>query len=256
MIDTWGGDVIPSGFPAGPVEFAIEALGFSPDSQQASVLTAPHTRGILCCSRQWGKSTTVAAMAVYHAVRQPDALILIASPSARQSGLLLHKCAFFLARLGSSRRGDGLNRASLLLPNRARIVALPNNGDKIRGFSAPSLIIIDEAARVPDSLYFDILPMLAACPNGRLWLLSTPNGKHGFFHDEWMNHDNGFFRLSVPATACPRIKPDFLAQERARLPLHLYEQEYLCAFHSSQNSLIPVSDIEACYDLDIPEWSN
>ncbi len=239
-----------------PVQFASSLLGFSPDPQQASVLAASHARGILCCTRQWGKSTTVAAMAVFQAVHQPQSLILIAAPSARQSGELLAKCTRFLTALEVRPRGDGLNRASLLLPNRSRILALPNNGDRIRGFSAPSLIVIDEAARVPDSLYHDMLPMLAASPYGRLWLLSTPNGKHGFFHHEWTNQNNGFFRLSVPATACPRISPDFLAQERTRLPLHIYEQEYLCAFHSAQNALIPLSDVENTHDREIPFWTS
>ncbi len=262
MIKLYGGSDRPNTlqhtrlvFSGRPIEFATQALGFHPDSPQASVLSSPHSRGILCCTRQWGKSTTVAAMAVFQAVQHEASLILIAAPSGRQSAELLRKCGQFLSRLDCRLRGDGFNRASILLPNRSRIVALPNNGDNIRGFSAPALILIDEAARVPDSLYFDILPMLAASPAGRLWLLSTPNGKNGFFHNEWTNQNNGSFRLSIPATACPRISREFLQQERSRLPLHVFEQEYLCAFHSAHNALIPATDIDACNDPDIIPWS-
>jgi hypothetical protein len=41
---------------------------------------------------------------------------------------------------------------SLLLPNRSRIVGLPGNEVTVRGFSAVSLMLIDEAARVSDEM--------------------------------------------------------------------------------------------------------
>jgi hypothetical protein len=49
-----------------------------------------------------------------------------------------------------------------------------------------AVAIIDEAARVPDALYRTVRPMLATS-GGRLVCLSRPNGRHGFFHDEWTN---------------------------------------------------------------------
>jgi hypothetical protein len=54
----------------------------------------------------------------------------------------------------------------------------------LRGFSAVSLLIIDEASRVEDSVYKALRPMLAV-GNGDLWLLSTPFGKRGFFYENW-----------------------------------------------------------------------
>jgi hypothetical protein len=53
----------------------------------------------------------------------------------------------------------------------------------ILGFSA-NLVIIDEAARVPDELYKALRPMLTVA-DGDLWLWSTPFGKAGFFPDNW-----------------------------------------------------------------------
>ena len=50
---------------ASPADFARLALGFSPDSTQSRVLSSRHPRRLLCCTRQWGKSTVAAPLAVH-----------------------------------------------------------------------------------------------------------------------------------------------------------------------------------------------
>ena len=52
---------------------------------------------------------------------------------------------------------------------------------------------------MPDALYRTVRPMLATS-GGRLVCLSTPNGRHGFFHDEWTNGGRGWHRIEVPAS--------------------------------------------------------
>jgi hypothetical protein len=89
-----------------------------------------------------------------------------------------------VVRLGIVPRGDGDNETSLLFPNGSRIVGLPGTEATVRGFSAVSLLLIDEAARVEDELYKMLRPMLAV-GDGDLWLMSTPCGKRGFFYDVW-----------------------------------------------------------------------
>ena len=68
----------------------------------------------------------------------------------------------------------------------------------MRGFSAISLVLIDEASRVDDALYKSLRPMLAV-GGGDLWLLSTPYGKRGFFYDCWEHGGSSWFRIAVPA---------------------------------------------------------
>jgi hypothetical protein len=162
--------------------FAREQLGFTPDDTQTALLNTRARRVILNCTRQWGKSTVTAAKAVHHAIHTPNSLTLILSPSERQSSELLRKCAVFFRRAGVKTKKDGINSHSLQLENDSRLIALPNSEDTIRGFSGVSLLLIDEAARVPDSLYEAVLPMLATT-NGSLWMLSTPAGRRGFFYE-------------------------------------------------------------------------
>jgi hypothetical protein len=203
-------------------------LGFDPDPVQAQVLNSKNKRGLLNCTRQWGKSTVTAAKAVYQAQHEAGSLTLVVSPSERQSGEFLRKAAGFMRRLGLRARGDGDNNLSLVFPNQSRIVGLPGSEATIRGFSAVSLLLVDEAARVNDDLYLAVRPMLAVS-NGALWLMSTPFGKRGFFHREW-ERGNGWLRLQVNGYECPRIAPSFLEEERATMGERWFRQEYLCEF--------------------------
>ena len=232
-----------------PIVFAATQLGFVPDPQQARVLQ-PDPRGIVCCHRPWGKSTTIAAKAVHRAWCQAGSLTVIVAPSLRQSAETVRKAEFFVQRLGVRPRGDGDNRVSVLLPNGSRIVGLPESEHTTVGFSNVSLLVVDEAARVPDPTYHALRPTLVHS-RGDLWLLSTPLGKGGFFHDAWTNAPQHWTRVHVPVTANPRISPDHVAEERATLPRSRFAQDYLCEFLQPDNAVFRHEDIEALFTTDI-----
>jgi hypothetical protein len=128
------------------------------------------------------------------------------------------------------------NRLSLKIEGGGRIVSLPSGESTVRGFSGVSLIVEDEAARVPDDLYKAIRPMLAIS-GGQLVLMSTPFGKRGHFFEEWQNGGAGWERVRVPATDCPRIPPAFLAAERSSLGDWWFRQEYGCEFSESSDQV-------------------
>jgi hypothetical protein len=176
--------------------------------------------------------------------------VLVLSPTERQSGEFIRKIESFLHKLNVKFKGDGNNDCSIVLPNRTRIVGLPGTEDTNRGYSAPTLILIDEAGRVDDNLYFAIRPMLATS-NGQLIIMSTPNGKQGFFWDEWSKENSNWLKIKVPATDCPRISRQFLAEEVMRLDAEFYRQEYLCEFNAAAGALFTEAQIQACFDKNI-----
>jgi hypothetical protein len=228
------------------VEFARARLGFTPDAVQTAVLQSTAKRGILNCSRQWGKSTVVAAKAVHRAYTEKGCLVLVASPTERQSGEFMEKAAEMLERLGMRARGDGHNRLSLQLPNGSRIVGLPGTDRTIRGFSGVSLLLIDEAALVSDGQYKALRPMLAAS-DGDLWLMSTPCGKRGFFYHVWAHGGETWARFSVQATECARIKKSFLEEERQAMGIW-FAQEYLCEFVDNELGVFDRERVERALD--------
>jgi len=225
-----------------PTQWAKRKLDFHPDPRQQQILDARSNRILVNCSRQWGKSTTAAIKALHQALHVPKSLTLILSPSARQSNELFNKIKAFLTPLKLKPKSGARNQSSLLLDNQSRIVALPGNETTIRGFSAVSLLIVDEAARVPDSLYSAARPFLATT-NGTLLVMSTPKGQSGFFHREWVS-DNKWLRITVPATECPRISKEFLDAERAQTSDRYFRQEYLCDFLGAQSNLFAAELLE------------
>ena len=220
-----------------PVLWAQQALGFTADPQQSEVLASSHRRVLVNCCRQWGKSTTAAVRALYHAVHNPKSETILIAPCQRQSAELLRKISGFSTQLPNVKiKSDGTNRYSLQFTNGARILALPGKRDNIRGFSKVSLLIIDEAAWVPDSLYFAVRPFLAAASNPSLLVMSTPNGDSGFFYQTWSSQQL-WQRITVTAHECSRIEPAFLKEEQATLSAQFFRQEYLCEFLSHNRAV-------------------
>lgn len=209
--------------------------GLRPDLWQEQVMRSDSPRQILCCSRQSGKSSVAACLALWTSLYQENSLILLLSPSLRQSSELFRKVRDSYAAISASVPIKQESALRLELVNGSRIVSLPGKEETIRGFSGVSLLIVDEASRVQDSLYYSIRPMLAVS-NGKLIVMSTPYGKRGFFFKEWSEGEN-WQRTKITATDCPRISESFLAEERQALGDWWYRQEYHCEFVETDDQL-------------------
>jgi len=242
----------PLSIPSDPLLFAADSLGFHPDPVQAHVLSSDSKRLILCCSRQWGKSTLAAIKALHFALTNPATTTLIAAPSLRQSISFLKLAIGLLAPLNIAHKPDRFVAHSLLLPNRARIVAIPGIQKTIRGPS-PSLIVIDEAAWLLDETYFAIRPMLAAT-NGSLFLLSTPFGEYGFFYDAWHDKSETWTRVQATASECPRITQSFLDEERRTMTAERFKREYMCEFTPGEAQFFERALIERAFRDDVETW--
>lgn len=230
-----------------------ERAGVVPDDWQADALRSGSSRMLLNCSRQSGKSLTTGIIAVHETLYRPKSLVLMLSPSLRQSSELFRKALTIYRTLGRPVPADTENKLSLELANASRIVSLPGNETTIRGFSGATLILVDEAARVPDSLYYSVRPMLATS-GGRLIALSTPFGRRGWFSAAWHGHED-WERYEIPATECPRITPEFLEEERRTLGSWWYQQEYECAFLDPETAAFRSIDIEAMVQEDVELWN-
>src|SRR5829696_548098 len=191
------------------VAFA-ERLGIRPDEWQEDLLRSSSDRVLLNCSRQSGKSTISAIIALHRALYHPGSLVLALAPALRQSQELFGKIAAFYRDLGRPVAPQGERKLSLELENGSRIITLPGSEKTIRGFSGVGLLLVDEAARVDDELYFAVRPMLAVS-GGSLMMLTTPAGRRGVFFEEWSEGSGaGWERYEVPARECPRISEEFL----------------------------------------------
>lgn len=228
-------------------EWIERHANWQPDKLQSKVLDTAKDRVLLCCTRQWGKSTVAAAKALHIAKTKPNALVLIAAAALRQSKEVLRKIRAFS---GSEKLKGGQTTAEF--ENGSRIVALPGNPDTIRGFSAPDLIVIDEAAFVTEDLFEAITPMLATS-NGALWLMSSANEQTGFFYNLWSKRDKDWHIVIATAADCPRISKQFLAKERAIKGEDQFQREFFCQFIAGRTQFIDRALIEQMYDDSVVE---
>ncbi len=207
-----------------------EAAGIEPDDVwQRAVLRGGASRVLLNIHRQAGKSTIAALIAVHDAVFAANSLVLILSPSLRQSGLVQRKVMHVYNAVGRPVAATEESALQLTLANGSRIVALPGQEGTVRGFSGVTRLILDEASRIPDELYYAVRPMLAVS-GGRLLAMSTPYGKRGFFFEEWEHGGPDWARVRVTADRCERIPAAFLEEERATLGPYWFAQEYEARF--------------------------
>jgi hypothetical protein len=227
----------------------LRACGLDADPWQRELLLAPDRQILLNCSRQAGKSTVVAALTLHTALFAPDSLSLLLAPSQRQSDELFRKVRDAYHALGRPVPAERDTQRCLELANGSRVVGLPGREATVRSFGGVALLVLDEAARIPDELYRSVRPMLAVS-GGRLVALSTPFGRRGWFWQEWEG-PGPWKRVRVPWRDCPRIAPAFIAEEGRALGPQWVAQEYECSFAAREGLVYP--DFEsAVVDADPP----
>ena len=214
-----------------PALFAEKVLHFRPDPWQRELLIEKRRNSILNCSRQVGKSTTSSILALHFALYRPGSTVILISPSQRQSLELYDKVYQTFQDLPHRPKTSEESASSLGIEGGGRVISLPASEATIRGYSAVSLIIEDEAARVPDELNAAVKPMLAVS-QGRHILMSSPDKKSGHFYEIWRDEITypDWQRIAVPATACPRITQKFLDAEQRELGTRVFRREYMCEF--------------------------
>ena len=238
-----------------PVLWAKEVLGYHPDPWQADLLRSRSRKIILNCSRQSGKSTTCAALGLHESIYRRPSFGLVVAPTQDQSSELMLKFDEF--RGAVELPSDYLStdtKLAVRFANGNRFIARPGSEKSARSFSAVTLLLEDEASRVLDDLYNSVRPMLAVS-NGRHILMSTPFGKRGHFFKIWSEERDLWEWFEIPAEKCPRITPEFLAEEMRTNPW--YEQEYHCKFMETEDQVFSNETIRMLFDTPVePLWSD
>lgn len=166
----------------------IAAVDFPCYDWQVAFLDSPHKRKVLNGARQSGKSTITSAIPSHTAKYRPKSLSIVTAATERQAQQDMSRILDFMqadpAYPKIVRSSDDL----IVLSNGSRIVVVPATQKSARGDSAPDVILIDEAAWVEDEVFKNgISPMLTHNAKCQFIILSTPNGRRGFFYRAFNN---------------------------------------------------------------------
>lgn len=235
----------------------MAAYGFVPDPWQEDLISS-RRNCLVCCARQVGKSTAIAALAAHQFYYSPGSLTLIVSPREDQSAELLKKVRNFLLAMPGQGRLEGNAKTSLEGPTGSRVLALPGTDGSTRGYS-PDLLILEECAHMSDSTIDAVLPSVAVT-GGRVVMISTPAGRVGRFFRFWIDSEEmeskglvpDYDRIHATYEKCSRYKPEFIAAQRRSLGEYGFAQEFLAQFTASDRAVFDPFSITKCFDLDIP----
>jgi Cdc6-like AAA superfamily ATPase len=221
---------------------------------QSKVLLADDPRVLLNISRHGGKSSVLAVKAFHKALTVEKALILIVA-TERQSKEDLRKVKDCVKAWKDwlERHTDGQvtltlvsdNETSIEFSNRSRIIALPAN-EKIRGYSAPTMVIIDEAAFLSDDVFLAVNPMFVTFSEGQLIIASTPKGNDNLFHTAWASKQ--YNTLTVPWNQIKHIDPKKVEMDRMAWGENYVKQEYEVQFLGETGGLFTEQGLQDSID--------
>jgi|SRR5271157_2062659 len=200
------------------------------DSRQTEFLRSKERKIVLNCHRQFGKSTLASLKCFHRALFFPRSLCLLFAPSIRQSRENLLRIQDSLGWMEPRPELSEDTKLTLTFPNGSRIISLPGSEKTTRGFSAPDIIMVDEASRANDELFAAVAPMLVSNPKSQIVLASTPWGSRGFFHAVWTEGGSSWKQFLVTVEGSSWLDKEFLETERHSHPDAWYRQEFLCEF--------------------------
>lgn len=270
----------------------IESLGWRPFAWQSQVLQSRHKRKLINGSRQCGKSTIVSSVPCHTAKYYPKSLSIVLAPTEAQAIEDILKVKDFIA--GDKTYPD-IKRDSqdeIALDNGSRILVIPATERSARGYSMPRTIVMDEASRIPDVVYKSgIRPMLTDNPEAELFIISTPNGKQGFFYEAYTSSDRWErYEIRSPWQVDPADAwslDHYLEEDEYRrqmeergilawysprhysyeeqlenleaMGMQQYRQEYCCEFVEQDDMVFSYDDIERAFStaiagFDVPDF--
>ena len=204
------------------------------DPWQKETLKKKKKNLCIVSGRQCGKSTVVSILAAKTALENPNEFILIGSGVIDQAEHLFRKIKDYMFAKHKDKIEGKVTMHFMQLKNGSKIFCVPigDTGDSMRGYTA-TMIIIDEAALVPDRAWDAIEPVISAT-KGRVILLSTPKFKKGFFYKASLDKTN-YIVKTISARSCPRHTKDFLDRKQSEKSAVVFAQEYLGEFADDYN---------------------
>ena len=216
--------------------------GFKPYLHQADVINelkdARGTGKIVSVnsSRQKGKSYMISNLLLYFAINFAKTNNYCVSPTLKQSKAIYRVIMDAIINTGIVKTKNATDLTITLINGSTINFKSAEQRDALRGFTA-DFLCIDEAAFIPDEIFYLILPWTDA-KKAPILMTSTPFVKGGFFFNYFnygLEHSHNTVTINW---SDPKYKesiekilpPDKLEEYREVLPSNVFKTEYLGEF--------------------------
>jgi hypothetical protein len=219
--------------------------------------------------RQMGKSQTVAAYILWYTLfnNNKTVAILAYKSDAAMEILSRYQLMYENVPIWMQQGIKTWNKGDVELENGSSVFTAATSSAGIRGKSV-NLLYVDEVAIVPNNIaeqfFTSVYPVVSAGETTKIILTSTPLGYNHFwkFWNDAESGANGFKHLRVNYWEHPKRDEKWAAEQKALLGDVKFNQEVLCAFLGSSNTLIspdtiarlsPINYVYSKDNLDILE---
>ena len=200
--------------------------------------------------RQMGKSQVVAAYVLWYTLFNNNKTVAILAHKADAAMEILSRYQLMYENLPLWMQ-QGIktwNKGDVELENGSSAFTAATSSAGIRGKSV-NFLYVDEAAIIPntiaESFFTSVYPVVSAGETTKIILTSTPLGYNHFwkFWNDAENNTNGFVPLRVQYHEHPKRDQKWADEQKAILGEIKFNQEVLCAFLGSSNTLINADTI-------------
>ncbi len=208
---------------------------------------------VILKARQMGISTIVAAYIVWLMLFHRDKNVLVMATKFGTAANLVKKVKAMMRYLPEwiqISTVDVDNRTSFVLTNGSQIKASSTSADAGRS-EALSLLVLDEAAHIDglEELWTGLYPTIST--GGRCIALSTPNGVGNWFHQTYIDAEDGtsnFNPIKLFWDLHPDRDQEWFETETRNMSRRQIAQEYECNFNTSGDTVIHPDDIQWILD--------
>ena len=212
---------------------------------------------ILMEGRQQGKTVTAAACIVHYSIFNADKNIAIMAnkTAAAREVLSRYQTMYEHLPIWMQQGVKTWNKGDVDLENGSRVFTSATTSSGIRGKSV-NWLYIDEAAIIPnniaDEFFASVYPTISAGETTKILLTSTPLGYNHFwkFWNESEKGTNGFENMFIPHTEIPGRDDAWIEEQFKLLGEVKFNQEVLCDFLGSTNTLISGKALSTMSSID------
>ena len=221
-----------------------EIIGFTPHPGQDKVLnmilekfnncvegekSKPHF--VLNLGRSWGKTTTIIQLACYILINYENQKILYLSPTFNLAKLVFRE---FYNSVHGAPFIEGVNKTDLIITfssGNSIKFGSAENPNSHRGNNTNTVLLLDEAAFMDESMWFDVMQP-AMNVRGQLCIfISTPNGKNWFWelYLKSKSEEKNWYLYEGKSEDSPLVNLEEIEQAKRTNPIQ-YRVEYCAEF--------------------------